>query len=206
MRIDGVSTVIRRLHAASLRCPSASRAKATIDGESCLDLRRASAARICQRPPTKQGWLGAKSRERSCPKCSVCIRWRSTSNSGHPTSRSAGVRCFSRRSCSHCKGTPTTCREPHVAAMLELSWQQPSYQTDQTPPTGALIFELYGGVGLRNVSVSYVAQSLDDMRSAAGRSPRRTPVPIPGCSSGSLCTLDDFAKLVEQSLDPECSE
>lgn len=93
----------------------------------------------------------------------------------------------------------------NVASMLGLSWQQQGYQKDQTPPAGALIFELHQvPSGLRYVSVFYVAQSLDEMRDVTGASPLRTSVPIPGCGNGSLCPLDQFAKLVEQALDPDC--
>jgi len=42
------------------------------------------------------------------------------------------------------------------------------------------------------------------MRHANGISAVLTPVPIPGCGNGSPCRLDDFAKLVERALDPDC--
>jgi 4-phytase/acid phosphatase len=93
----------------------------------------------------------------------------------------------------------------NVAGMLSLSWQQADYQTNQTPPAGALIFELrQTDAGARNVHAFYAAQSLDDMRHANGTSATRTPVPIPGCPNGS-CTLGEFAKRVEQALDWDCS-
>ena len=88
--------------------------------------------------------------------------------------------------------------------MLSLSWRQAGYQTNQTPPAGALIFELrQTDAGARNVHTYYAAQSLDDMRHARhfGAS---APVPIPGCPNGS-CTLDEFAKPVEQALDQDCT-
>ncbi len=95
----------------------------------------------------------------------------------------------------------------NVASMLGLSWQQPGYQKDQTPPAGALIFELHQEpTGRRYVSMFYVAQSLDKMRDVTGTFPLRTSVPMPGCGNGSLCPLDQFAKLVEQALDPDCAQ
>ena len=95
----------------------------------------------------------------------------------------------------------------NVAGMLSLSWRQAGYQTIQTPPAGALIFELrQTDAGARNVHAFYAAQSLDDMRHANGTSAVRTPVPIPGCGNGSNCRLDDFAKLVERALNPDCSQ
>jgi 4-phytase/acid phosphatase len=92
----------------------------------------------------------------------------------------------------------------NVAAMLGLSWQQAGYQKNDTPPAGALIFEiLQTDAGARNVYVYYTAQSLDDMRSVNGDRPVSTAVPIPGCGgAGSPCSLDQFAKLVEQVLVP----
>lgn len=95
----------------------------------------------------------------------------------------------------------------NVAGMLGLSWQQPGYQQDQTPPAGALVFELHQlSSGLRYVSAFYVAQSLDEMRRLSGTTPRRTAVPILGCSDESKCPLEDFAKLAGRALDPECED
>lgn len=95
----------------------------------------------------------------------------------------------------------------NVAAMLRLSWQQPGYQQDQTPPAGGLIFELHQTAsGSRYVSAFYVAQSLDDMRGVSGTKPERTAVPVLGCSSESRCPLGDFAKLATRALDPECAD
>jgi 4-phytase/acid phosphatase len=95
----------------------------------------------------------------------------------------------------------------NVAGMLGLSWQQPGYQQDQTPPAGALIFELHQtSSASRYVSAYYVAQSLDDMRGVSGTTPRRTAVPILGCSNESRCPLEHFAKLATPALDPECED
>ena len=95
----------------------------------------------------------------------------------------------------------------NVAAMLGLSWEQkPDYQRDQTPPAGALVFELHSILGSRFVFAWYVAQSLEEMRSANGKRPVLTRVPIPGCGNGDLCALDEFVKLVEQALDSDCSQ
>ena len=96
----------------------------------------------------------------------------------------------------------------NVAAMLGLTWQQPGYQKDQTPPAGALVFELrQTDAGVRTVSVFYDAQSLDDMRAVAGERPVRTPVRVPGCGAeGSACPLADFAALVGGKLDRSCGQ
>jgi 4-phytase/acid phosphatase len=97
----------------------------------------------------------------------------------------------------------------NIAAMLGLSWQQQGYQKDQTPPAGALMFELHEVSFNKYVSAFYVAQSLDNMRKANGAPPVRTPVPIPGCGgNGHGCMLKDFGILVGQALDPDpdCSQ
>jgi 4-phytase/acid phosphatase len=98
----------------------------------------------------------------------------------------------------------------NLGGMLGLSWQQPGYQRDQTPPAGALAFELRAaGLGIPNVYVSYIAQALDDMRDLKGDRPERTPVFVPNCSAsatGFPCPLDRFAALVNQKLDPNCSQ
>jgi 4-phytase/acid phosphatase len=96
----------------------------------------------------------------------------------------------------------------NLAAMLDLTWQQPGYQKNQTPPTGALIFELrQTEAGARNVHAFYDASALDDMRVEKGDRPVRTPVRVPGCGGeGSACPLAEFAKLVRGKLDRSCSQ
>jgi 4-phytase / acid phosphatase len=91
----------------------------------------------------------------------------------------------------------------NVAGMLNLSWLQAGYQENQTPPAGALIFELRQTDGGVRVYAYYAAQSLDDMHHGTATSATRTPVPITGCPDGVSCTLDEFARLVR--LDPDCS-
>ncbi len=97
----------------------------------------------------------------------------------------------------------------NVAAMLGLSWQQDGYQENQTLPAGALVFELHSGNGQPYVSVSYVAQSLDDMHNKNGTSAVRTPVPIPDCGNSGICSLGKFRELVKHALaraPPGCSQ
>ncbi len=98
----------------------------------------------------------------------------------------------------------------NLGGMLELSWQQPGYQKDQTPPAGALTFELREDApGIRNVYVSYAAQSLEDMRNLKGDHPVKSPVSVPSCSTtetGFPCRLDRFDALVNSKLDPDCSQ
>jgi 4-phytase/acid phosphatase len=95
----------------------------------------------------------------------------------------------------------------NLAAMLDLTWQQPGYQKNQTPPTGALIFELrQTDAGARNVHVFYDASALDDLRAEKGDRPVRTPVRVPGCGDGLACSLTEFAKLIGSKLDRSCTQ
>lgn len=94
----------------------------------------------------------------------------------------------------------------NLASMLQLSWVQPGYQQNQTPPAGALIFELrQANDGKNDIYMSYAAQSLDDMRNREGSRPVRTALFVKGCSTrkpGFPCPLEDFAKLANRALDP----
>ena len=100
----------------------------------------------------------------------------------------------------------------NLAAMLGVSWQQPDYQANDTPPAGALVFELRRGSDRRQrVFVSYLAQSPEQMAQRTpldlDHPPERAPLFVPGCSSSSAgypCSLDSFAGVVERTLDREC--
>ena len=100
----------------------------------------------------------------------------------------------------------------NLGGMLNVSWQQPDYQANDTPPAGALVFELRRGSDRRlRVFTSYLAQSPPQMAQMRpldlDNPPRRTALFVPGCSSsdpGYPCSLDGFAKVVERSLDRQC--
>ncbi len=100
----------------------------------------------------------------------------------------------------------------NVAAMLGANWHLPGYQPNQTPPGGALAFELRRGRdGQLRVYGSYLAQSLSQLREARPLSARSPPLKqalrMPACSSdseGHPCLLGDFVKAVKQAVDPAC--
>jgi 4-phytase/acid phosphatase len=102
----------------------------------------------------------------------------------------------------------------NLAGMLDTSWLQPGYQRNQTPPAGALMFEVKeGGDKKLRVYTSYVAQSLEQMRTLAPLTleapPVKTPLRLPGCSAstpGFACTLEEFAVAVRNVVDRECVE
>ena len=76
--------------------------------------------------------------------------------------------------------------------MLGMHWALPSYLPDQTPPAGALHFELLRDrdSGSYAVRVSYVAQTLDQMRQAVqldlSHPPERTIATIEGARQAPM--------------------
>jgi 4-phytase/acid phosphatase len=90
----------------------------------------------------------------------------------------------------------------NVAAMLGLAWEQPPYQKNQTPPAGALIFELRkGGDGKEKVYAFYAAQSLEDMRDRKGSRATSTPLSVMELDAGKGVDLNDFANFAKQARD-----
>jgi 4-phytase / acid phosphatase len=89
-----------------------------------------------------------------------------------------------------------------LAGLLHLSWLMQGYQMNDTPPGGALVFELYAPAGAAPfVRLFFVAQSLDQMRSGDGLNPGRVPVYIPGCPSLD-CPLATLHDIVGRAVDP----
>ena len=88
-----------------------------------------------------------------------------------------------------------------IAGLLDLNWIADSRRND-TPPGGALVFELWqSAAGEDSVRLYYTTQTLEQMRSATVLSkenpPVRVPVFIPSCSRADFfCSLPEF----EQAL------
>jgi 4-phytase / acid phosphatase len=84
----------------------------------------------------------------------------------------------------------------NIAAMLGLSWKLPDLPENDTPPAGALVFELYKDPqkGAYSVRVRYVYQMLDQLRTKAALAvdhpPKWVDVPIPACKGD--CDLERF--------------
>jgi 4-phytase / acid phosphatase len=90
----------------------------------------------------------------------------------------------------------------NIAGALGLSWLIDG-RRDDTPPGGALVFELWKNRITEELSVRtfYTAQTLDQMRNATPLSlsspPERVPVFVPGCSrADGSCTWNDFQRAV----------
>jgi len=92
-----------------------------------------------------------------------------------------------------------------IAGLLSLHWIADG-RSDDTPPGGALVFELWRAAsGEDSVRVYYTTQTLEQMRSAIMLStedpPARVPVFVPGCSRDDFsCSLGDFEKALQRSL------
>jgi 4-phytase / acid phosphatase len=86
-----------------------------------------------------------------------------------------------------------------IAGLLNLNWIADGRRND-TPPGGALVFELWqSAAGEDSVRLYYTTQTLEQMRSAMVLSkenpPVRVPVFIPSCSRADFsCSLADFGQ------------
>jgi 4-phytase/acid phosphatase len=100
----------------------------------------------------------------------------------------------------------------NIGGMLGMHWALPSYLADQTPPAGALHFELLRDrdSGSYAVRVSYIAQTLDQMRHAVqldrSRPPEQTTATIEGCPTkvGETCAWPTFDALASKAIDHAC--
>jgi 4-phytase / acid phosphatase len=99
----------------------------------------------------------------------------------------------------------------NVAGMLGLSWLIEGYQRDDTPPAGALVFELWRSPleGEYTVRTYYMSQTLEQMRKALpltlNSPPAKAPVFVPGCSmadEGLPCAWKAFRNTLETAIDP----
>jgi len=95
----------------------------------------------------------------------------------------------------------------NIAGLLNLNWIIDG-RRDDTPPGGALIFELWKERKTGNYSVRtyFTVQTLEQMRSAVpltlDHPPERVPVFIPGCSKEDYsCTWLAFSQTIRQAVD-----
>jgi 4-phytase/acid phosphatase len=99
----------------------------------------------------------------------------------------------------------------NMAGMLGLSWLLPGYQRDDTPPGGALVFELWHApaAGEYTVRTYYMAQTLEQMRKALpvtlDAPPGKAAVFVAACSTageGWPCPWKAFQRALESAIDP----
>ena len=92
----------------------------------------------------------------------------------------------------------------NLSGMLGLKWKLPSYQADDTPPGGALVFSLWReSNGTYSVYTQYIAQTMSQMREATSLNleapPAMNSVTVPGCAEVS-CAWPNFRQVVEKSI------
>ena len=89
------------------------------------------------------------------------------------------------------------------AGLLRLHWLLPGYQANDTPPGGALVFEVWHTAGASEAFVRtyFTAQSLDDLRTLSPNQPERVPVFVPGCPALD-CPVSAFDRVVLSQIDP----
>jgi 4-phytase / acid phosphatase len=101
----------------------------------------------------------------------------------------------------------------NLGGMLNLHWTLDGYRPDETPPAGALAFELLRDTasGRHFVRLMYYSQTLDQMRRMTpldvDNPPATAAVAIPGCSDaeqGGACPWSDFDARVTRALDQDC--
>jgi len=95
----------------------------------------------------------------------------------------------------------------NVAGLLNLTWIADG-RRDDTPPGGALIFELWQDSETHEFSVRtyFTVQTLEQMRLSAtltmDNPPERVPVIIPNCSrEDSSCTWSAFSQTIKRAID-----
>lgn len=99
----------------------------------------------------------------------------------------------------------------NISGMLGLSWLIEGDQRDDTPPGGALVFELWQRPATAEYTVRtyYMAQTLEQMRKALpvtlNSPPAKAPLFLPACSAaneGFACGWKAFQRTVEAAIDP----
>ena len=91
----------------------------------------------------------------------------------------------------------------NVAALLNLHWTLPDLPDDDTPPAGALVFELYSGASPDDdyVRIFYVHQSVPQLRSLEPGKPAEAPLwanlTLDGCNED--CGFDQFSTIVRKA-------
>ncbi len=97
----------------------------------------------------------------------------------------------------------------NIAGTLGISWLLSGYRPAETPPGGALVFELWQqGAGEFEVKTYFTAQSLEQMRNVLPLSldnpPLKSPIFLPGCSRGDrnmTCTWEEFQRTINNAVD-----
>jgi 4-phytase/acid phosphatase len=100
----------------------------------------------------------------------------------------------------------------NIGGLLDLNWYVPGTQMNPLLPGGSMVFELWRRAGSPDafyVRISYVTQSMDQMRDAtpmtSAHPPSLAPIFIPGCSGpgpGFDAPLASFVRQARKVIDP----
>jgi 4-phytase / acid phosphatase len=99
-----------------------------------------------------------------------------------------------------------------LAGLFHLDWILTGYPPDSCAPGGVLVFELRQSQSTAEyiVRVSYVAQTMDQLRNRTALTldtpPASAPVFIPGCSVHNPtfdCPLQTFVRVAKHAIDPQ---
>jgi 4-phytase/acid phosphatase len=93
----------------------------------------------------------------------------------------------------------------NIAGMLKLHWTLPDLPEDDTPPAGALVFELYEGKTPKDlyVKLKYVHATMAQMRAqtvlSVSTPPDRAGITIPDCADP--CSFSQFQAIMSRAID-----
>ena len=97
-----------------------------------------------------------------------------------------------------------------LGGLLRIDWLLQDQTFNATPPGSGFVFEVHRSrsTGKSTVQVSYISQTLDQMRYLQPLSPTNmpsiAPIFVPGCSGPAptyACTVEDFDHMVTTSID-----
>ncbi|WP_047492551.1 histidine-type phosphatase [Terriglobus sp. TAA 43] len=97
-----------------------------------------------------------------------------------------------------------------LGGLLRVDWVLKDQTFNATPPGGGFVFEVHHSrsTGKNTVQISYVSQTLDQMRYlqplTEQNGPSIAPVFVPGCSGPApayACSVEDFSRVVGGAID-----
>ncbi len=99
----------------------------------------------------------------------------------------------------------------NISGIMGISWNLPGYPANETPPGGALIFELWQDASSAYfVTLRYAAQTLEQMHDAApltlASPPAIADIRLPGCApeeKSGACPWPVFERTVKAAVDPQ---
>jgi 4-phytase/acid phosphatase len=97
-----------------------------------------------------------------------------------------------------------------LGGLLRMDWVLRDQTFNATPPGGGFVFEVHYNrpTGRNTVQVSYISQTLDQMRYlqplTEQNAPSIAPIFVPGCSGPAptyACSVEDFSRVVSSAID-----